>query len=117
MLFWDSSAIVPLLLDRPLRGQRRPSVPRPEGVHRRPVQVAGWVLHLPDAVPALVHREEGVLRELLGFEPVPRHQAERLEEPCPLQLEEEIELHGSGPPRAAAAGSAARWRAWSRMSA
>jgi hypothetical protein len=40
------------------------------------------------------YREEGVLRELLGFEPVPRHQAERLEEPCPFAFEEEIELHG-----------------------
>ena len=69
-------------------------MPRTEGVHRRSVQVAGRVLHLPDAIPALVHREEGVLRELFGFEPVPRHQAERLEEPCPLVFEEEIELQG-----------------------
>ena len=67
-------------------------MPGTEGVHGRPVEIAGRVLHLGDAIPALIHRQEGVLCELLSLEPVPGYQAERPEEPRPLTLEEAVEL-------------------------
>jgi hypothetical protein len=63
-----------------------------EGVHGGSVEVAGRVVHLRDAIPSLVHGQEGVLRELLRLEPVTGHQTERLEQPLLLTLEEGLEL-------------------------
>ena len=59
------------------------------------------VLHLRDPVPALEHPDEGVLRQVLGFVPVPGHEAERPVELILLGLEERLELDGRPrvPPR------------------
>ena len=65
-------------------------MPRTEGVHGRSVEVAGWLIHLRYAIPALVHGHEGVLRELL--EPVAGNQTERLEQSLLLTFEEGLEL-------------------------
>ncbi len=67
-------------------------MPRTEGVHGGSVEVAGWLIHLRDAIPALVHGQEGVLRELLRLEPVAGHQTERLEQSLLLTFGEGIEL-------------------------
>ena len=52
------------------------------------------VPHLRDSVPALEHPDEGVLRQVLGFVPVPGHEAERPVELILLGLEERLELDG-----------------------
>jgi hypothetical protein len=43
-------------------------------------------------IPALVHGQEGVLRELLRLEPVAGHQTERLEQSLLLTFGEGLEL-------------------------
>jgi hypothetical protein len=58
----------------------------------RSAEVAGWLIHLRDAIPALVHGQEAVLRELLHLEPVAGHQTERLEQSLILTFEEGLEL-------------------------
>ena len=83
-------------LHRALRDSQRPPVAPTEAVHRRPVQVAVRVRHLRDSVPALEQPDERVLRQVLGFVPVPGHETERPVELILLGLEERLELDGRG---------------------
>jgi hypothetical protein len=62
-----------------------------------PVDVAGWRVHHPDAVPALEGSRHGLLREVLRLRGFPREQVARPGELRILGPEEDFEVKLRGP--------------------
>src|SRR5688572_10463911 len=78
--------------DKALTGPACRACAHPEPVQRDPEEVGGRIVDPIDPIPPFPEFQEGVLHQLGGVGPVPRHEVQSLEEPPVLLGEERREV-------------------------